>query len=255
VSVTFIQPVAWCAAFWTALALFTRRARPARTPRFVAALVLGAASAHGGWLLLHAPTVWPALRARPGLLVDAGFGVSVLFVPLGPLLLERSVAAFASLPLALAVARLGCLAGGCCLGRPTQVPWAVGGLHPAALYEVAGLVVVHMAISHAAPRRSAPLALGGIAAVRLIVDPFRAEAPLGAPIVPPSVIAALWLLVALAMALARSREVTPAPTRHSMRRRMRQHCRDGRVPGSSRTDRILISPRHRTHTLNSERRR
>ena len=195
-SVALLQPIAWCAAFWTALFLYTRRARPVRSLRFACALGLGAALAHAGWLLLHAPLVWPAIRARPGLLIDPSLGFSVLFAPLGPLLLERSAAAFASLPMALAVARLGCLAAGCCHGTPTAMPWALAGLHPTALYEIAGLLALHGVVSRADPRFSAPLVLGGIGALRLLIDPLRAAPPFGAPLFAPGAVAAGWLAIA-----------------------------------------------------------
>jgi hypothetical protein len=152
-------------------------------------------------------------RARPGLLFDPTLGFCVLFVPLGLLLLERSAAAFASLPLALAVARLGCLAAGCCLGAPTSAPWAVAGLHPTALYEVAGLLVLHAAVSAAEARWAAPLALGGFGALRLVIDPLRAAPLLGAPLVAPSAIAALWLALAAALACRRGGWGLPSKTR------------------------------------------
>lgn len=214
-SLALLQPVAWSAAFWTALLLYRHRARPARSVRFGLALALGAAFAHAGWLLLHAPAAWPALRARPGLLLDPSLGFCVLFLPLGPLLLERSAAAFASLPLALAVARLGCLAAGCCDGTPTSAPWAVAGLHPTGLYEVAGLLALHGAVSRAEGRLAAPLVLGGIGALRLLIDPLRAAPPLGAPIVAPGAIAAAWL--ALAAALIRRRVGSGGPVKTRQR--------------------------------------
>ena len=137
----------------------------------------------------------------------------MLFLPLGPLLLERSAAAFASLPLALAVARLGCLAAGCCLGTPTSAPWAVAGLHPTALYEVAGLLALHGAVSRAEARFAAPLVLGGFGALRLLIDPLRAAPPLGAPLVAPTAIAAVWLALAAALAWRRGGWVLPSKTR------------------------------------------
>ena len=212
-SLALLQPVAWCAAFWTALFLYTRRASPAQPLRFACALVLGVALAHAGWLLLHAPVVRLALLARPGLLFDPSLGFCVLFLPLGPLLLERSAAAFASLPLALAVARVGCLAAGCCQGTPTSAPWAVAGLHPTALYEITGLLVLHGVVSRSDDWRAAPLVLGGIGALRLLIDPLRATPPLGAPIVPPAAIAAAWLTLAVALAWRRGGWIGPSETR------------------------------------------
>lgn len=195
-SLALLQPIAWCAAFWTALFLYTTRVRPASPLRFACALALGAALAHAGWLLLHAPAIWPALRVRPGLLLDPSLGFCVLLLPLGPLLLERSPAAFASLPLALAVARLGCLSAGCCAGTPTSAPWAAAGRHPTALYEIAGLILLHGVVGRADARFSEPLVLGGIGVLRLLIDPMRAAPPLGAPLVAPAAIAAGWLAVA-----------------------------------------------------------
>lgn len=199
-SLAWLQPAAWCAAFWTALLLYSRRAQPARPLRFVCALALGAGFAHVGWLLLHAPVAWPALRARPGLLVDPSLGFCVLFVPLGLLLLERSAAAFASLPLALAIARLGCLAAGCCQGIPTAAPWAVAGLHPTAFYETVGLVALHGLVSRADARFVAPLVLGGSGALRLLIDPLRAEPPLGGLLISPRWIAIGWLAISAGLA-------------------------------------------------------
>ena len=186
-SLALLQPLAWSAAFWIALSLYARRGGP-RPARFACALALGAAFAHGGWLLLHAMQTWPALRARPGLLLDPSLGFCVLFLPLGPLLLERAPAAFASLPLALAVARLGCLAAGCCQG--------------ARLYEIAGLLALHAAVV-SARARVVPIVLGGIGALRLLLDPLRAAPPLGAPLVPATAIAAAWMLLAAALAWRR----------------------------------------------------
>jgi len=207
----WLQPVAWCLAFWMAVLLYVRRAQPARLVQFACALILGAAFAHFGWLLLHAPVVWPALRARRGLLLDPTRGFCVLFVPLGLLLVERSAAAFASLPLALAFARLGCLAAGCCHGTPTAVPWAMAGLHPTALYEIAGLVVLHGVASRTAARFAPPLVLGATAALRLLIDPFRMDPPLGEHVISPNGIAFGWLAISLVLALgARARR--PRPT-------------------------------------------
>ena len=200
VSLAQLQPFAWCAGFWTAWLVYSRRAHAPRPVRFACALALGAALAHAGWLLLQLPVIAPALRARPGLLLDPRLGACVLFVPLGPLLLERSGAAIASLPLGLAVARLGCLAAGCCRGTPSSAPWAVGGLHPSALYECAGLLVLHTLVSRAAPRQRAPLVLAGIGALRLVCEPLRAAPALGPPLVPPAALAAAWIVLAAPLA-------------------------------------------------------
>jgi hypothetical protein len=186
VSLAALQLLTWCAAFWTALWLYVRRARPARPARFAAALALGAALAHGGWLLLHAPLLWPALRARPGLLLDPSLGYCVLFLPLGLLAIERSPAAFASLPRALAVARTGCLAGGCCLG---VVP---------ALFEIAALLGLDAGLRRLPLARAGALALAAIGALRLLLEPLRAPPPLGEPMLPPALLAAGWVALGAA---------------------------------------------------------
>jgi prolipoprotein diacylglyceryltransferase len=206
---TAFQWLALSAAFWVALALY-RRENAADTGRFAVALVLGAAFAHVGWALLHADRIaaeprawfWPA-------------GWSVLFVPLGLLAATpwhrgrarreqflRSSAA--SLPLALATARLGCLAVGCCHGLPADSAFGfrVGGdavtRHPTALYDIAGLLLLHNVARWVPPPRAAPVVLGGLGSIRLAIEPWRAEPPLGSPLVPAGWIAALWVAAALA---------------------------------------------------------
>ena len=106
------------AAFWVAIAGFRGRAGGGR---FVAGLVVGALLAHLGWCALHAEQV----VSRPLWLLDPLLGQSLLFVPLGPLLLAHwsrmegrdddfLAASFRALPFALATARAGCVAAGCC---------------------------------------------------------------------------------------------------------------------------------------------
>jgi hypothetical protein len=180
---------------------------------FAGALALAAALAHAGWLLLDLPETWPAGAARPGLLLILR-PASALSVPLGLLLLERSAArVFASLPFALAVARLGCVAAGCCQGIPTAAPWAVSGLHPTAAYEIAGSLALGGVAARAGARFAAPLVLGGIGALRLLIDPLRAAPALGAPVVAPAAIAAAWLGVAAALAWRQVLTFAPATTR------------------------------------------
>ena len=128
-SAHLLQLLALFGAFWTAIALYARRSPSPKRVRFIGALGLGAVFAHLGWAVLHVP----AVAAHPLALLDLTRGLTVLFVPLGLLLLERSAAAFASLPLALAVARLGCLAAGCCHGAAGE---------PTPVYEAAGLLAI-----------------------------------------------------------------------------------------------------------------
>jgi prolipoprotein diacylglyceryltransferase len=128
-------------------------------------------------------------------------------VPLGALVAaprraaERAsflAASLGALPLALAVARLGCLAAGCCLGEPAELPWSLRDAagtprHPTALYEAAGGAGLQLALSWLAPSARAGAALAGIGALRLAAEPLRAAPPLGAPAFDPRWLAAFWL--------------------------------------------------------------
>jgi phosphatidylglycerol:prolipoprotein diacylglycerol transferase len=124
------------------------------------------------------------------------------------------------------VGRLGCLAAGCCYGRPTQVPWAVTftdpaaalnvgtplnqALHPTQLYEsIAGLVIFLILI--ATERRGRPYAgrtfwqfvfLYGISRFviefyrgddRGMVGTFSTSQVISMVLVPLSVIMLMWL--------------------------------------------------------------
>jgi hypothetical protein len=180
VSAQLLQLLALFGAFWTAIALYARHSPSPVPARFVTALGLGAACAHLGWAVLH----WPAVAAHPSALLDPARGLTLIFVPLGLLLLERSPTAFASLPLALAVARLGCLATGCCHGPEGE---------PTPLYEIVGLVVLHGVIRRLPASWVTPAVLAGFALIRLATEPLRAMPPLGEPLVPAAWIAAAWI--------------------------------------------------------------
>lgn len=201
--------MALSAAFWVALALYRRR-DTGDTARLAVGLVLGALCAHVGWALLHVDRVAAEPRAWfwPS-------GWSVLFVPFGLLVAtpwhrgrarrERFLrSSAAGLPLALATARLGCLAVGCCHGLPTDSAFGfrVGGdvvtRHPTALYDIAGLLLLHGVARWVPPPRVAPVVLGGFGLLRIAIEPWRAEPPLGSPLVPAGWIAALWVAAALA---------------------------------------------------------
>ncbi|MBI3551747.1 MAG: prolipoprotein diacylglyceryl transferase [Elusimicrobia bacterium] len=97
----------------------------------------------GGFLGSSAVGVWAARRLKISYLAAADyFG--------------------AALPLGHAIGRLGCLAAGCCYGKPTSLPWAVrlGGsplsvtperlwgvaLHPTQLYEAAANAAIAAAV-------------------------------------------------------------------------------------------------------------
>jgi hypothetical protein len=160
-----------CAAGWLALLLHACRA-PGRGPRFALALLVGVLLARLGDALLF--------RVRPDLLLAASGGFSILFVPGGPLLAARGPDAFASLPLPLALARLGCLAGGCCRGVSGEA---------LPLFEAAGLVVLHAVMGRTPPARLPGVFALGFGALRLAQAPWR-PAVAG---VAPEWIAALWL--------------------------------------------------------------
>ncbi|MCL4684689.1 prolipoprotein diacylglyceryl transferase [Myxococcota bacterium] len=204
-----IQLLALSAGFWVALALYRRNEPDGQgRVRFGFGLVLGAVSAHLGWALLYADRIvaTPAALLRPA-------GWSVLFVPFGVLVAapwrgaprerERFLrSAAASLPLALATTRIGCLAVGCCHGAATALPWGIrlGGdaipRHPTALLDVAGLVLLHGLTASVHPQFRVPAALGGFGLLRLAIEPWRAAPPLAAPWLDARWIAALWVCVA-----------------------------------------------------------
>ena len=100
------------AAFWTAVLLY----RGTRPLRFVAGLAAGASCAHLGWAALH----WTEVSRHPEAILDPSLGYCVLFFPLGPLLFAPQAPSWRTLPLVLAVARLGCVAAGCCGGTPAR---------------------------------------------------------------------------------------------------------------------------------------
>jgi hypothetical protein len=184
----------WCAGFWTAIALFLRARGPggrADPLRFLAGLVLGAVLAHLGWALLNLP----ALREHPAAWLDPSVGYSVLFLPAGVLLLAPWAGAAQSLPLALAVARTGCLVSGCCGGIPSPaLPW---GFHPTPAYEIGLLVALHFVVGRLEGARAVAAFLIGFGAIRLALEPLRAAAPLGEPSLPASWIAGLWVAAGL----------------------------------------------------------
>lgn len=198
-------------AFWMAIVVYWRRGGDAESgPRFVAGLALAGASAHLGWALLHLDQ----LMAHPRALLNPAVGQSVLFAPLGILALtpgrraarERYLAAaLGSLPQAFAVARLGCLACGCCQGK-TGLP-AAGALP---LFEIAGLLVLAGWTRRLPAAWVGPATLSGFGALRLSTEPSRAAAPLGEPLVSPTLLAIGWIAAGAAMAWAaprRSRRV------------------------------------------------
>jgi hypothetical protein len=194
-----------CAAFWTAIALFVRSHAPGRRSddlRFVAGLALGTAFAHLGWALLNLH----AVRDHPEAWLNPAVGYSVLFVPTGVLLLDPWSSAMKSLPLALAVARTGCLVSGCCNGvNSAWIPW---GFHPTPVYDIGLLVALHFAIWRVRDDLVIPAFLVGFGSIRLALEPLRAPAPLGDPWISPLWIAAIWVVVGVGIAAILTRAST-----------------------------------------------
>jgi hypothetical protein len=182
------------AAFWVALALYLGRAEDDRDAvRFLVGLAAAGAFAHLGWVALHARVA----LAQPELALDVTRGFTVLFMPLGLLLAapwggpsarrEAFLAdALGALPLALAVARGGCLLGGCCGGEADAA-------HPVPLYEIAALLALHAAARSVPAALVSGLVLAGFGAIRLALDPLRPLPPIGPPAVPAALLAAGWL--------------------------------------------------------------
>jgi hypothetical protein len=183
----FFQLAAWCAAFWLAIGLHSRR-EPRRRARvqFALALGLGALLARVGHSLLFEV-------ASP--LLDPRDRFSVLFLPLGVLALAPSPAAFSALPLALALARLGCLAAGCCRGAAGE---------PLPLFEASALALLHPILARGDPdaiARRFAFAFGGL---RLLESPWRSPVPRGAAAT-PELVALGWIALGALLLVARRR--------------------------------------------------
>lgn len=190
-------------AFWAAIFEYLRRGGAAETgSRFVAGLFAAALLAHLGWALLHLDDV----RAHPTVLADPFVGHSVLFAPLGTLLVAPGrgsarrrylSAGLGSLPRAFAVARLGCLAAGCCHGVASA-----DGLDPVPVGDIAGLLLLSGLTQRLPEALVAPVTLSGFGALRLALEPLRAPPPLGPPLVAPSVLAIGWIVAGAALGVA-----------------------------------------------------
>jgi hypothetical protein len=190
-------------AFWMAVIVYLRRGgRTESGSRFVAGLALAGAFAHLGWAILHLDEV----MAHPRVLLNPAVGHSVLFAPLGILALspgkraarERYLAAaLGSLPEAFAVARLGCLACGCCQGSS-----AVFGADATPLCEIAGLLALASWTQRLPTVWVGPVTLSGFGTIRLLTEPFRTPPQLGEPLIAPAVLGIGWIVAGPVMALA-----------------------------------------------------
>lgn len=144
------QGLAVCAAFWAALALYGPRSPGCLG--FATGLALGALAA-------QLASFWPP-RPDPG--------ASLLLLPAGLLVANRSSQAFAALPLPIALARLGCLAAGCC-GAERAVPL------PAV--EAAFFGALQLGLRHVAATAVPAVFLAAFGAIRLLESPWRAAGP------------------------------------------------------------------------------
>lgn len=172
------QHSAWGLAFATALVVHGAAGGRERS-RFILGLWLSLICAHGAWGLFHLPDA----MAEPSRVLQPG-AVSVLLVPLGILLVAPWREALAALPLALGVARLGCLPYGCCY----EVAWN-------ALPELAGYGMLHLA-ARRWPHNTTPIVLCGFGAIRLLSLPLRRQ-PAVEPFVDPAFVAVAWIAAGL----------------------------------------------------------
>lgn len=174
-------------------------------------LLLGAAFAHVGWVAVHVPGIVAAAGPAGPLLAlaDPLRGLSLLFVPAGPVVLRAwrrdGLAALdadlRALVPALAVARLGCVALGCCGGRAWPVELAEGmgrsgpSLVPAALLSFVGLLLLALVTRRPGRGRWALVGIGGL---RLVLEPLRAPPPHGGDTTWVFVVACCWSLAGVA---------------------------------------------------------
>lgn len=187
-----LQLAAWSAAFWLALWLHARRtADPVQRARFALALGVGALFARAGHSLL-----W----SHPMRVLQPGDGFSILFLPLAVFWLAPHPAAFSSLPLALALARLGCLFAGCCRGVSGEsLP----------LFEATALAAVHGLLARGEPRAAAERFAFAFGGLRLVQTPWRPQPPLAGAVPTPELVALGWVAIgALCWRRRRRRSVT-----------------------------------------------
>lgn len=114
-----------------------------------------------------------------GGLVGGYLGVEIAKAAVG--IRQSTGDAFAvALPVGQAIGRVGCLLHGCCYGAPWDGPWAIGGRHPAPLYE-AGLDLLLAAWLWRQRRRPLPQGhlfrryLVGYALIRAAVESWRGD--------------------------------------------------------------------------------
>ena len=185
-----LQLAAWCAAFWLALWLHARHTdSPRERARFALSLGFGALLARAGHSLL-----W----GDPARMLEPGESFSLLFMPLGVLALIPRPAAFASLPLALALARLGCLPAGCCRGAAGE---------PLPLFEAIALALLHLFLARGAPEAAAERFAFAFGGLRLAQTPWRPRGGLEGPaaLATPELVALGWIGLGMLLVAARRR--------------------------------------------------
>jgi membrane protease YdiL (CAAX protease family) len=175
-----VRAITWIAAALTGALVFRLQTSRGQA-RFQLALFAGAVTAHLGWALLYLPRALehPEWVLQPGT-------ATLLFFPLGVLLVAPWREALAALPLAMAVARAGCLLSSCCCAEPWH-----------ALPEICALVLLH-ALARRWPQHAAVVVLSGFGAIRLLVLPLRI--PLDpSPITNPAWLALCWIAAGVAL--------------------------------------------------------
>ena len=176
-----VRSAVWAAAFLVGMGVYGSRADAGRG-RFALGLFCGALCAHLGWGLVHLRGV----VEHPHWLLQPG-AASVLFFPLGVLLVSPRREAVAALPLTLATLRLGCLPYTCCYETPAH-----------AAFELTALLLLH-AFAARSPLQAVPVVLSGLGLIRLLSTPLRT--PLHPePTIDPAWFAGLWVAAGLLVA-------------------------------------------------------
>jgi phosphatidylglycerol:prolipoprotein diacylglycerol transferase len=190
--------------------------------------LIGAAAGLGGAIGLYFAIHLRELIAEPSLflaqpgvvffggLAGGGLGAYLYCRGFGIPFMNVADAGAPALALAHSFGRLGCLAGGCCYGRPTDLPWAVelagAHRHPVQAYEAVGLLVlVVLLLALGNKRRPGTVFLvyaGGYALLRLLTESFRGdnqERVLFGPFATSQLLAGGLLLAVFAVVVLRRR--------------------------------------------------
>lgn len=187
------------------------------------------------WRLVHPSGGWTSYGALLGLVV--GVVGLARWKALDP---WRVVDVFApAIAFGHAFARLGCLAAGCCHGRPADwplgvdVPWAVRyyahgrlpeellavPLHPSPLYESLGVLGLFLGLTALRRRRPWPGAafaglLGSYGVLRIVLELFRGDLErgfwLGGWVTTGQAVGMLLVALAVAIAVVRRRACIPS---------------------------------------------